>query len=92
MSYVDSRFPSKHRAHAICVGDHWSAGESLESIAIRIGEMLAYQVYNVKSPLNGEAARWVEEHEDELPLDQVSMLAEDPEEEEDDFDWSGFNG
>ena len=26
----------------------------------RIGEMLAYQSFNVKSPLNGEAARWVE--------------------------------
>jgi len=63
--------------HAICVGDHWSAGESLESIVIRIGEMLAYQVYNVKSPLNGEAARWVQQHEDELPLDEVSMLVEE---------------
>jgi hypothetical protein len=64
--------------HAICVGDHWSAGESLASIVIRIGEMLAYQVYNVKSPLNGEAARWVQQHEDLLPLDEVSMLVEDP--------------
>lgn len=64
--------------HAICVGDHWSAGESLESIVIRIGEMLSYQVYNVKSPLNGDAARWVEGHEHELPLDRVSMLVEDP--------------
>jgi predicted Zn finger-like uncharacterized protein len=62
--------------HAICVGDHWAAGESLESIVIRIGEMLAYQSYNVKSPLNGEAARWVEEHKDQLPLDPVSLLPE----------------
>lgn len=68
--------------HAICVGDHWSAGESLKSIVIRIGEMLAYQSYNVKSPLNGEAARWVDEHEAELPLDHVSMLVEDPDPEE----------
>lgn len=64
--------------HAICVGDHWSAGESLESIVIRIGEMLAYQVYNVKSPLNGEAARWVQQNEEKFPLDEVSMLVEDP--------------
>ena len=63
--------------HAICVGDHWSAGESLFSIVTRIGEMLAYQSYNVKSPLNGEAARWVQEHEDELPLDKVSMLVDE---------------
>jgi predicted Zn finger-like uncharacterized protein len=65
--------------HAICVGDHWGAGESLESIIIRIGEMLAYQSYNVKSPLNGEAARWVEENKHRVPLDPVSLL---PEEEE----------
>src|SRR3989304_5957089 len=63
--------------HAICVGDHWSAGESLQSIITRIGEMLAYQSYNVKSPLNGEAARWVEQHKDQMPLDRVSMLVEE---------------
>ena len=63
--------------HAICVGDHWGAGESLESIIIRIGEMLAYQSYNVKSPLNGEAARWVEQNKHRIPLDPVSMLPEE---------------
>ncbi|MEQ9379313.1 MAG: ubiquitin-conjugating enzyme E2 [Pirellulales bacterium] len=63
--------------HAICVGDHWSAGESLQAIVTRIGEMLAYQSYNVKSPLNGEAARWVEENHERLPLDDVSMLPEE---------------
>jgi len=74
--------------HAVCVGDHWSAGEPLKSIVARIGEMLAYQSYNVKSPLNGEAARWVEDHEDELPLDKVSLLVEESEEE----DEEGFDG
>jgi predicted Zn finger-like uncharacterized protein len=63
--------------HAICVGDHWGAGESLESIIIRIGEMLAYQSYNVKSPLNGEAARWVEVNKHRVPLDRVSLLPEE---------------
>lgn len=63
--------------HAICVGDHWSAGESLQSIVTRIGEMLAYQSYNVKSPLNGEAARWVEENKEDLPLDRVSLLVDE---------------
>lgn len=65
--------------HAICVGDHWSAGEPLASLVARIGEMLAFQSYNVKSPLNGEAARWVEQHLDELPLDPVSLLVEESE-------------
>ncbi|MCA9079913.1 MAG: zinc-ribbon domain-containing protein [Planctomycetaceae bacterium] len=66
--------------HAICVGDHWTAGESLQSIVIRIGEMLAYQSYNVKSPLNGEAAKWAEEHKEQLPLDPVSLLPEEVDE------------
>jgi ubiquitin-protein ligase len=60
--------------HAICVGDHWSAGEPIGSIVARIGEMLAYQSYNTKSPLNGEAARWVEQNLEQLPLDKVKML------------------
>jgi ubiquitin-protein ligase len=60
--------------HAICVGDHWSAGEPIGSIVARIGEMLAYQSYNTKSPLNGEAARWVEQNLEQLPLDKVSMV------------------
>ncbi|MEZ6058576.1 MAG: ubiquitin-conjugating enzyme E2 [Planctomycetaceae bacterium] len=76
--------------HAICVGDHWSAGESLQAIVMRIGEMLAYQSYNVKSPLNGEAARWVAEHAEELPLDNVSLLVDERDEPEDDFNTNPF--
>jgi ubiquitin-protein ligase len=63
--------------HAICVGDHWSAGEPLWSLVARIGEMIAYQSYNTKSPLNGEAARWVAENLDQLPLDRVSLMVEE---------------
>jgi len=29
--------------HAICIGDHWSAGEPLSSLVARIGELIAYQ-------------------------------------------------
>lgn len=64
--------------HAICIGDHWSPGEPLASIVQRIGEMLAFQSYNTKSPLNGEAARWVKENLDRLPLDPVSMIIDEP--------------
>jgi ubiquitin-protein ligase len=63
--------------HAICIGDHWSAGESLPSLVTRIGEMLAYQSYNTKSPLNGEAAKWVDQNLERLPLDSVNMHLED---------------
>jgi ubiquitin-protein ligase len=59
--------------HAICIGDHWAAGESLSNLIVRIAEMLVFQSYNVKSPLNGEAARWVEKHQEALPLDDFDF-------------------
>jgi ubiquitin-protein ligase len=55
--------------HAVCIGDHWSAAESLDAMIQRVGEMLAFQSYNVKSPLNGRAARWVEQNPDRVPLE-----------------------
>ena len=64
--------------HAICIGDHWNAGEPLWSMVSRIGEMLAYQSFNVKSPLNGEAARWVEKNMDKVPLDTICMIPDAP--------------
>lgn len=55
--------------HAVCIGDHWSAAEPLDLMIQRVGEMLGYQSYNVKSPLNGRAARWVAEHASQVPTD-----------------------
>jgi ubiquitin-protein ligase len=59
----------------ICIGDHWSAGQSLPQLIARIAEMLCYQSYNVKSPLNAEAAAWAELHAESLPLQQVDLTA-----------------
>ncbi|MBF0407708.1 MAG: hypothetical protein HQM10_10160 [Candidatus Riflebacteria bacterium] len=61
--------------HAICIGDHWAAGESLTHLIIRIGEMLSFQSYNLKSPLNGEAAKWVEGNRKKLPVDNYDFSA-----------------
>jgi len=55
--------------HAVCIGDHWSAAESLDSMIQRVGEMLAFQSYNVKSPLNGRAAQYVEQNPERIPLE-----------------------
>jgi ubiquitin-protein ligase/DNA-directed RNA polymerase subunit RPC12/RpoP len=57
----------------ICVGDHWTAGERLVDLVVRIGEMIAYQAYNIKSPLNGEAAMWADLHMGELPVDSRNL-------------------
>jgi len=53
----------------ICVGDHWTAGERLVDLVVRIGEMLAYQAYNIRSPLDGEAAMWADLNQHKLPTD-----------------------
>ena len=57
----------------ICIGDHWTAGERLASLVIRIGEMITYQAYNIQSPLNGEAAMWADLHRDQLPIDTRNL-------------------
>ena len=60
--------PNIDPAH-VCVGDHWTAGERLVDLVIRIGEMLAYQAYNIKSPLDGEAAMWADLNAGQFPTD-----------------------
>ncbi|MBI5486098.1 MAG: hypothetical protein HY905_02060 [Deltaproteobacteria bacterium] len=62
--------------HAVCVGDHWSAAETLDTLIQRVGEMLAFQSYNTRSPLNGQAARWVDEHTAELPVDREEFYVD----------------
>lgn len=57
----------------ICVGDHWTAGARLVDLVIQIGEMLAYQAYNIKSPLNGEAAMWADLNPGKLPTDSRNL-------------------
>jgi ubiquitin-protein ligase len=59
--------------HAICIGDHWSAGESLAALIVRIGEMITFQSYNTKSPLNGLAAKWADENLARLPIQKVDL-------------------
>jgi ubiquitin-protein ligase len=59
----------------ICIGDHWSAGQSLVQLVLRIAEMLCYQSYNLKSPLNAKAAAWAEQNIHLLPLQKSDLTA-----------------
>ena len=54
----------------ICIGDHWSAGQTLALMVTRIAEMICFQSYNVKSPLNAAAAAWAEKNIEQLPLEK----------------------
>ena len=57
----------------ICIGDHWSAGQTLPQLAVRIAEMISFQSYNVKSPLNARAAAWAEQNAHFLPLEKKDL-------------------
>jgi ubiquitin-protein ligase len=57
----------------ICIGDHWSAGQSLTQMVVHIGEMICFQSYNLKSPLNAKAAVWVEQNISRLPLQNTDL-------------------
>ena len=58
----------------ICIGDHWTAGERLCDLVVRIGEMISYQSYNIKSPLDGEAAMWADLNNALLPIDKTDLM------------------
>lgn len=57
----------------ICIDDYWAAGESLVDIIIHIGQMIQYQNYNPRSPLNPIAARWASMHENLFPVGRVDL-------------------
>jgi ubiquitin-protein ligase len=62
----------------ICIGDFWTPTRTLTDIIVAIGEMLQYQRYNTKSPLNAVAARWTAENEAIFPLGQVQLYQSEP--------------
>jgi ubiquitin-protein ligase len=59
----------------ICIGDHWSAGQSLPQLVVHIAEMICFQSYNLKSPLNAKAAVWAAENLERLPLQSGDLSA-----------------
>jgi ubiquitin-protein ligase len=57
----------------IDVDGFWAADEQLSGLIVRIGEMIAYQVYNITSPLDPEAAMWADLNRDQLPVDVTDL-------------------
>lgn len=53
----------------VCAQDNYAASEGLDDLIVRIGQMIAYQFYNTKSPLNGLAAKWAAKNNEKLPVD-----------------------
>ncbi len=63
----------------VCIADYWAAGERLADIIIQIGQMIQYQNYNPKSPLNQEAARWTLQNVKMFPIGNVDLHQPEPE-------------
>lgn len=63
-------------SNKICIADYWAAGESLADVIIRIGEIISYQNYNIKSPLNGEAAKWAGQNMHKFPIDTADLFVQ----------------
>ncbi len=63
---------------SICIADHWYAGEKLTDIILQIGQMIQYQNYNIKSPMNAVAARWAMENERYFPIDNIDLKVIEP--------------
>jgi len=63
----------------ICIGDYWSPARGLADIIVAVGEMIQFQRYNVRSPLNPVAARWVAANEEAFPVGTVDLYQAEPE-------------
>ena len=57
----------------VCTSDFHAAQETLTDLIVRVGQMIAYQKHNVKSPLNAEAAIWCEQNLGRLPVDPTDI-------------------
>jgi ubiquitin-protein ligase len=62
----------------ICLADYWSPGQTLPDIVVKIGAMIQFQLFNVRSPLNAAAARWAEANPQILPVGNVSLFQAEP--------------
>lgn len=63
----------------ICIGDFWSAGQTVVDAIVQIGEMIQYRKYNYKSPLSAQAARWARENENYFPIGNIDLYQPEPE-------------
>jgi hypothetical protein len=68
-----------HAGGEICIGDFWTPTRTLTDIVVAIGEMLQFQRYNTRSPLNAVAARWAAENEAIFPLGNIELFQSEPE-------------
>lgn len=63
----------------VCIGG-WTPAETLAGLCGRIAEMIQYQNYNARDPLDEEAAVWAKANYWDLPVGNLSLT---PDEDQD---------
>lgn len=58
----------------VCIGDYWSAGVTLVDIIAHIGDMIQYKTYNLRSPVNKNAATWATSRVKSFPVGDRTVL------------------
>ena len=72
-------FHPNFRNGVVCIGDHWSAGgETLVDLIVKVGDMIQYKEYNIKSPMDAEAARWTQANEGRFPIGNLDLYPKEP--------------
>lgn len=56
-----------------CIVDYWSAGEPLADVIAKVGDMIQWRIYNVRSPLNATAAYWAEQNPQLFPIGEFAL-------------------
>jgi ubiquitin-protein ligase len=66
--------PNLRRPYICLEGRPFAVGWTLDLIAQEVGRLVTYQSYNVKDPLNGEAAEWARQSAARFPVDDRDLL------------------
>ena len=54
---------------AICIGEIWESDNSLITLVLHIGKMIAGEIYSESNAFNEEAAEWYKNNNDQIPFD-----------------------
>ena len=66
--------PNFYRNQHACIDpENWAAGQSLTELVIRVGEMIQYQIVNLKDPAWKDAADWAAANLHLFPIDKETL-------------------
>ncbi|MBA2132181.1 ubiquitin-conjugating enzyme E2 [Capillibacterium thermochitinicola] len=72
----------------VCLGDYWAAGgETLVDLIVKVGDMIQYKEYNIKSPMDREAASWALDNERRFPVGNLELYPGEPQTSGREDDW-----